>query len=213
MTIHGYCRVSTARQAEDGESLSVQRRTLEGYALMHGMPDIEFHIERGVSGSVPFGQRPEGMLLLQSLKPGDVIIAPKLDRMFRSALDALEMLKHLKSIQVQLHLLDLGGDVTNGGISQLIFTILAAVAEAERDRIRERIRTVKQDQAKQGAYLGGKVPFGFILDENRKLILDPAQSHTIELVKAAAASGKSTRAIAEAIGGISHSTVAKILRS
>jgi putative DNA-invertase from lambdoid prophage Rac len=31
--------------------------------------------------------------------------------------------------------IDLGGDVTGNGISKLVFTILSAVAEAERDRI------------------------------------------------------------------------------
>ena len=37
MAIYGYCRVSTVRQAAEGESLDVQRRQIEGYALMHGL--------------------------------------------------------------------------------------------------------------------------------------------------------------------------------
>ena len=37
MAIYGYCRVSTVRQANEGESLDVQRRQIEGYALMHGL--------------------------------------------------------------------------------------------------------------------------------------------------------------------------------
>jgi hypothetical protein len=40
------------------------------------------------------------------------------------------------------------GNVTGDGISKLVFTILSAVAEAERDRIRERIRDVKARCAK-----------------------------------------------------------------
>ena len=51
--------------------------------------------------------------------------------------------------------------MTGNGISKLAFTILSAVAEAERDRIFERIAQVKQDQKDRGRYLGGKVPFGF----------------------------------------------------
>jgi DNA invertase Pin-like site-specific DNA recombinase len=42
-------------------------------------------------------------------------------------------------------MIDLGGDVTGNGVSKLVFTILSAVAEAERDRIRERIRDVKAE--------------------------------------------------------------------
>jgi putative DNA-invertase from lambdoid prophage Rac len=45
-------------------------------------------------------------------------------------------------------MIDLGGDVTGNGIAKLIFTILSAVAEAERDRIKERVSVVK------AAYLG-----------------------------------------------------------
>jgi putative DNA-invertase from lambdoid prophage Rac len=36
MTVYGYCRVSTARQASEGESLEVQRRQIEGYATCTG---------------------------------------------------------------------------------------------------------------------------------------------------------------------------------
>jgi putative DNA-invertase from lambdoid prophage Rac len=66
------------------------------------------------------------------VKSGDVIITAKLDRMFRSALDALGVLGDLKARKVSLHMIDLGGDVTDNGISKLVFTILSAVAEAER---------------------------------------------------------------------------------
>jgi DNA invertase Pin-like site-specific DNA recombinase len=37
MATYGYCRVSTARQAAEGESLDFQRRQIEGYALMYGL--------------------------------------------------------------------------------------------------------------------------------------------------------------------------------
>jgi DNA invertase Pin-like site-specific DNA recombinase len=50
MATFGYCRVSTARQAAEGESLDVQRRQIEGYAHMHGLALEEIVIEEGVSG-------------------------------------------------------------------------------------------------------------------------------------------------------------------
>jgi len=42
--------------------------------------------------------RPEGQRLLTALQPGDVVVAAKLDRAFRSAADALETLEELKKI-------------------------------------------------------------------------------------------------------------------
>jgi putative DNA-invertase from lambdoid prophage Rac len=114
-----------------------------------------------VSGSTPLADRPEGKRLLEAVEKGDVIITAKLDRAFRSAADALGTLEELKDQGVGLHMIDLGGDVTGNGISKLVFTILSAVAENERDRIRERIRDVKRHLASQGRYNGGKRPFGY----------------------------------------------------
>ena len=138
----------------------VQQRVIGGYATMQGLTIDRMFVERGVSGSKPLGDRPEGAALLAVLQPGDTVITPKLDRMFRSALDALDVLGKLKAAGVSLHMIDLGGDTTGNGVSKLVFTILSAVAEAERDRTRERVAEVKRDQRQRGRYLGGAVPWG-----------------------------------------------------
>ena len=199
MKVYGYGRVSTSRQAEDGESLDVQQRTMAGYALMHGMAVDRMFIERGVSGSIPLSERPEGAALLAVLKPGDTVITAKLDRMFRSALDALDVLAKLKQRGVSLHMIDLGGDVTGNGISKLVFTILSAVAEAERDRIRERISQVKADQRDRGRYLGGKVPFGYSVGPDGGLEADAEQQRVIEAARRMRAAGKPLRTIQTAM--------------
>ena len=88
MAVYSYTRVSTTKQADKGESLEAQQRRVEGYAMQQDLTVDRRFVERGVSGSVPLDERPEGQALLAILKPGDVIITPKLDRMFRSALNA-----------------------------------------------------------------------------------------------------------------------------
>ena len=108
MAVYSYTRVSTTAQAEEGESLGAQQRRVEGYAMQHDLTVDRHFVERGVSGSVPLDERPEGKALLAILKPGDVIITPKLDRMFRSALNALGVLEGLKQQGVSLHMIDLG---------------------------------------------------------------------------------------------------------
>ena len=216
MAVYGYVRVSTDRQAEEGESLGAQRRTIEGYAMMHGLTLDQVFVERAVSGSKPIGERPEGAKLLTAVRSGDVIITPKLDRMFRSALDALDVLARLKDRGVSLHMIDLGGDVTGNGISKLVFTILSAVAEAERDRTRERIAEVKRDQRARGRFLGGTVPFGYRLDGNGELIAHEAEQEAIQEAKVMKARGASLRTIAEVLRAkghkISHVSVARVLR-
>jgi putative DNA-invertase from lambdoid prophage Rac len=215
MAVYGYVRVSTGRQAEDGESLDVQRRTVEGYAMMHDLAFDQVYVERGVSGSKPLAERPEGARLLAALQPGDIVITPKLDRTFRSALDALEVLGQLKDRSVSLHMIDLGGDVTGNGISKLVFTILSAVAEAERDRIRERIAEVKRDQRTRGRFLGGTVPFGYQVGADGALEPVPAEQKAIARMGSLKTKGESLRAIAAMITAeglpITHAAVKKIL--
>jgi putative DNA-invertase from lambdoid prophage Rac len=154
------------------------------------------YIERGVSGSKPLGDRPEGARLLAAFVGGDVVITPKLDRMFRFAVDALNVCAAMKAKGVNLHMIDLGGDVTGNGISKLVFTILSAVAEAERDRTRERINEVKADQKARNRYLGGTVPFGYAVGEAGDLVELPEQQAAIKRMIKLRRAGRSLRSIA-----------------
>src|SRR3984957_19169229 len=199
MAVYGYVRVSTARQASEGESLEVQRRQIEGYALMHGLVLDDVVVEEGVSGSIPVAERPAAGPLFAKLTKGDVVIAPKLDRLFRSALDALKVVEELKARRVALHLLDLGGDISGNGLSKLFLTVAAAFAEAERDRIRERIGQVKADQKARARYLGGKVPFGFRRGDDGELVPHEAEQEAIREMVALRAEGRPLRAIAAAL--------------
>jgi Resolvase, N terminal domain len=84
MPVYGYCRVSADRQANEGESLGVQERQLQGYVTMQGMKLDRVFVERGVSGSIPLADRPEGAALLATLQSGDVVVSPKLVSRSRS---------------------------------------------------------------------------------------------------------------------------------
>jgi putative DNA-invertase from lambdoid prophage Rac len=154
--------------------------------------------------------------LLGKLVRGDIIIAAKLDRLFRSALDALKAVEDLKQRGVKLHLLDLGGDIAGNGLSRLFLTIAAAFAEAERDRIRERVSQTKADQRARGRYLGGKMPFGFRRGESGELVADDPQQEAIAEMATMRREGKSLRAISAAMQAkgfkISHEGIASVLK-
>jgi putative DNA-invertase from lambdoid prophage Rac len=79
-------------------------------------------------------------------------------------------------------------------VSKLVFTILSAVAEAERERTRERIAEVKADQRKRERFLGGSVPFGWRREEN-EFVPVPDQQAAIGRMRKLRTKGLSLRAI------------------
>ena len=121
----------------------------------------------------------------------------------------------MKGKGVKLHLLDLGGDIAGNGLSKLFLTIAAAFAEAERDRIRERVTQVKADQRQRGRFLGGSRPFGYRPAEDGALVEDAAEQAAIRKIQALHEQGLSLRAIADKLDEdgfpISHAGVKKVL--
>lgn len=170
----GYCRCSTEEQ-----SLTEQRRVLNGYALMKGAGSFEFFIieDQGISGSIPLATRPGGAKLLKLAKPGDTVVATKMDRMFRSAEDALATSRGFKVKGIDLVLTDVGNDpVTGNGTAKLFFTILAGVAEFERERINERIIAGKRIKVSAGGHAGGSAPWGFkVVNSGKEARLAPEE--------------------------------------
>jgi DNA invertase Pin-like site-specific DNA recombinase len=212
-TYYGYIRVSTLQQANDGDSLETQLKQINSYASLKGydIPPENFITERGVSGSVEFEKRPEGLKLFERLETGDVLIFSKLDRAFRNTRNALNTLHELKLRGVSVHFIDLGGDVTNDGIGSVIFTILSAFATFERERIATRIREVKQVQKADGKFLGGFTRFGYRVVEDR-LEKDLEQQMIIKEMKDINRRGMSLRRISKWLNNtygvtMSHSTV------
>jgi DNA invertase Pin-like site-specific DNA recombinase len=117
----------------------------------------------------------------------------------------------MKDQGVGLHMIDLGGDVCGNSISKLVFTILSAVAENERERIRERIRDVKRHLAAQGIYSGGKRQFGYDLIDGR-LVPNPEEQAAISKMRRMKEEGATLRTIAEAVGITGPTTVKRILQ-
>lgn len=160
MAIYGYIRVSTVDQADEGESLPTQAKKIMSYAeLMDLEPVTHIFKEAGISGSIPLAERPAGKDMFQMLQTGDTVIATKLDRTFRNALDALNTVEFFKRHKISLYLMDMQGDVVNGTTAKLIFTVLAAVAESTRNRIRESIMETQASMREDNRYMGGKLPY------------------------------------------------------
>lgn len=174
--ILGYCRVSTAEQAQDDRtSMPEQENVIYGYAMTQGIDrfGVSIYADAGVSARIHLEDRPQGARLLKDARAGDTVIASKMDRIFRSARDALETVDHFMQNKINLVLFDMGiQPVTGEGMSRMFFTMVAAFAEFERARIRERMIQGKAAKVKKGGHIGGEPPYGFRVEgEGRSAVL------------------------------------------
>jgi DNA invertase Pin-like site-specific DNA recombinase len=181
----------------DGESLDTQSRQIQNYAGSKGwdLQHDSIFVEAGVSGSTDFQKRPQGQRLLDGLVRGDTIIFAKLDRAFRNVQNAFATLQQLKDLGINVHFIDLGGEVTGSGIGAVIFGVMSVFANFEKDRIASRIREVKQMQKAQGRFVGGRRAFGYNIVDGQKVQREDEQRVIVHM-KEQRASGKSYRAIA-----------------
>lgn len=165
--VFGYLRVSNlGTQAERGQSLEVQEASIRDYAINEGLvnneQDVMIFKDRGKSAFRTKTDKRLGWTQMMDIAvKGDVIIATKLDRIWRSISDAVTTIEVLKSKGIALHFID-RGCVTSDNISDgLTFNILASVAAFESKLKSSRIKEVKAYMADNFMFSGGKRQRGF----------------------------------------------------
>jgi putative DNA-invertase from lambdoid prophage Rac len=207
--ILGYVRVSTVEQAKDDRSsMAAQESAIRGLAMIHGIEDVEIFADPGVSGAVALDERPGGSKLCARLAPGTLVVASKLDRIFRSASDALTTVERWKAQGIDLILIDCGTDpVSANGTSKLFFSILASVAEFEKNRILERTKEGRAGKKARGGHIGGLAPYGFRkVGEGRTAMLerDPEEQAVIQRIKDLRGEGLTYRKVIDQLTSEGH---------
>ena len=154
----GYLRISHT-ESLNGTSLEVQEEKCKAFGLLHGFKIDKFYSEI-VSGSVEFRKRPVFQKALSHLSNGSKLVVSRLDRLSRSVLDTLQIVKTFEKSGVDLCISDIG-NVHKDAVSKVFITIMASLGEVERENISYRIKSAKAEHKKQNKHLGGYLPFGF----------------------------------------------------
>jgi len=142
MAIVGYARVSTLDQHLTGQLEALKAAGAETI------------FREKISGAR--ADRPQLAKLMASLKPGDVVLVTKLDRLGRSTRELLDLIQRIGDAGASFR--SLGDPLWDTSSSQgrLLSTLLAAIAEFERDLIRERTGEGRKRAMANGVKFGRK---------------------------------------------------------
>ena len=172
-----YVRVSTQDQAQHGFSLEAQQENLVNYAKVLGYEIFKIYREEGKSAKNL--NRPEMINLLKDAeeKKFSAIFIYKLDRFSRSLKDLILTIDKLKEWGVDF--ISLQDKIETASASgKLMFQIIGAFAEFERNIIGDRTKFGMERKAKEGGFIT-KAPKGYKL-LNKKLIIDEEASKKVQ---------------------------------
>lgn len=188
----GYARVSTRPQSTDRQVADL---------LSAGVRRDDLYVDQGVSGAR--ASRPQFDRAIDALEPGDTLVITTLDRLGRSTQNMLDFAQALRGLGAGLRVLNLGGgDVdTATPMGSMLFTIMAALAQMERDIKRERVIDSIRKRRAAGKDLGGR-PRRFTGSQVRSAIRlsesgEPAAQVACDFGMSRATSYRRTRSLTE----------------
>lgn len=158
-----YARVSTQKQGES-KSIDSQLLDLRSYTVRQGWVVTDEYLDVGISGTTTSRPELDRMMSDAEEKKFDVVLTWSFDRMGRSLQHLLEVLHHLKESDVRFVSFSQGVDTTTP-TGELVYSILGAIAQFEREIIRERVKAGLRRAVAKGVRLGRRPKHGSDHDE------------------------------------------------
>jgi len=164
-----YCRVSSEDQAERG-TIETQIEFATKYCDLHQLDIVEWYKDDGVPGPIPLEQRPEGARLLEDAQSGkfDLLLVYRLDRLGRTARVILNAVYDLEQHGIKIRSMTEPFD-TSDPSGRFLLTVLAGVADLDRSSTLDRLWHGANRAAREGKWLGGIIPYGYRVNEEKFL--------------------------------------------
>ncbi len=143
-----YCRVSTQDQKTEMQLLDLRK-----YANDRGFKIYSEYCDNGISGSIKKRPALDRLMNDSKKKKFDVVLVWRFDRFARSSqhlVEALNTFRHLK-----IEFISFNENIDTGSpLGEAMFTIISAMAQLERDIIRERVKAGLKNAKNKGKTLG-----------------------------------------------------------
>jgi len=201
----GYVRVSTEDQAREGISLDHQRAKIRAYCELKDFELVSIIEDAGIGAKNLNRPGAQKVIRLAKSKRVDAVVVYKLDRMFRSTIDALETTQQFDKWGVSFHSIQETLD-TKSAMGRFFFTLTAGLAEMERGIIGERTRAALKHKKERGEYTGGGIPFGYDITGDGHLVENLAEQKTIRLIRKLKMEGHTLRSICKELEAEGYTT-------
>ena len=179
---YGYIRVSSKSQAENNSLSEQEQMILEKY------PSAEIHREV-FTAAKDFNNRVVFNELVDRLVSADVLVVCKMDRFCRNVREGLDIIEHLMDEGIKIDILNLGV-IDNSPIGRLLYTVLLAFAEFERNMIVERTQAGRELARQKDGYIEGR-PRKFS-NTQLSLAMQLLETHSYKQVSSMTGISKST---------------------
>lgn len=175
-----YIRVSGQEQAIKGLSLEAQQEDLEEYAKERGWVIVGVYIDAAKTARKRLGKRTNFLRMLEDVKQDkvDLILFTRLDRWFRSVADYYKVMEILDAHNCGWLTTQEQYDTTTAG-GRLYINLRLSIAQNEADLCGERIGVVLDSKVKHGTVVSGKIPFGYRINEEKRLEVVPENAAII----------------------------------
>lgn len=194
----GYVRVSGAEQERHGTSLQAQEEEIRRHCAQEGYPEPDIRVEAESAGAEKLARRRVLRGLLDDARSGDLVIVSKQDRWSRDTLFYLQSTRELTERGVRFFSIAerFDPDTSEGRFAA---TLMAAVAEQERDRIKARTVGRRQQLRDEGRYVEGLPPLGYRRGEGNILQVVPEAAAAVRGAFDRCARGHSLRDVVQGI--------------
>lgn len=175
-----YIRVSTDRQAKEGDSLEAQEKALTDYAKEHNYIIIDTYIDGGESGQKI--KRTNLQRLLRDVEANkiDLVIMTKLDRWFRNVADFYKVIEVLKRNKVNWKTIWEDYDTTTAS-GEFWLNMSLALGQMEAKRTGERISEIFEHKFKyQKTVCSGNRKYGYNISEEKKYVINEEEAQNIK---------------------------------
>ncbi|MBR1677784.1 MAG: recombinase family protein [Clostridia bacterium] len=186
-----YARYSSDNQRE--ESIEGQLRECMEYADYNDITVVDTYIDRALSAKTDNRPAFQQMIKDSSRRLFDLIIVWKLDRFARNRYDSAHYKALLKKNGVKV--ISAKETIAEGSEGILLESVLEGMAEYYSADLSEKVKRGMTENALKGLWNGGQVPFGYVINKEHKLEINPVTAPIVKEIFKMCYDGKTIKAI------------------